>query len=73
MLYQRSIILRQATRRTSHSAQAYRYYGQNRIEKIVQKFLLPSDSNPTVHSGDYVTIQPKHFMTHDNSGAVINK
>src|SRR5439155_6601086 len=26
-----------------------------------------------VHSGDFITIRPKHVMTHDNTGAVIPK
>eukprot|EP01080_Neovahlkampfia_damariscottae_P000231 gene231-4477_t len=43
---------------------------QTLVEKIVQKFV--KESKP-VFSGDYVTIQPKHCLTHDNTAAVINK
>ena len=29
--------------------------------------------SPLVHAGDFVTIQPKHVMTHDNTSAVMQK
>jgi homoaconitate hydratase len=43
---------------------------QNLIEKIVQKYV---NNKNKVYSGDYVSIKPKHILTHDNSAAVINK
>lgn len=46
---------------------------QTLIEKIVQKYTIGLDPNALVHTGDYVTIRPKHVMTHDNTGAVIKK
>jgi homoaconitate hydratase len=46
---------------------------QNIVEKIVQKFAVGLEKGHEVHSGDYVTIQPAYVMTHDNTGAVINK
>ncbi|MFH2036243.1 MAG: homoaconitase, partial [Candidatus Zixiibacteriota bacterium] len=47
--------------------------GQNLIEKLAQKFAVGLDSDHVVHTGDYLSIAPAHVMTHDNSGAVINK
>jgi homoaconitate hydratase len=46
---------------------------QTYIEKIVQRFALNLPEGYEVHSGDYITIQPKHVMTHDNTGAVMKK
>lgn len=43
---------------------------QNRIEKIASKFALNAQK---VYSGDFVSIQPRHVMTHDNTGAVLSK
>ncbi len=47
--------------------------GQNRIEKIVQKYAVDLPDGKEVHAGDFVTVRPKHVMTHDNSSAVILK
>ena len=44
---------------------------QNLIEKIAQKYVLDLEPGQKVHSGDYITIQPAHILTHDNTGAVI--
>ena len=46
---------------------------QNLVEKIAQRFAYDVEENQDVHSGDYLSIQPAHVMTHDNSGAVIPK
>ena len=46
---------------------------QNIVEKIVQKFAVGLDEGFVVQSGNYVTIQPAYVMTHDNTGAVMNK
>ncbi len=46
---------------------------QNLIEKIAQKFALDLERGQRVKSGDYLSIQPAHVMTHDNTGAVIPK
>jgi homoaconitate hydratase len=46
---------------------------QNLVEKIVQKYAVGLDSRQKVQSGDYVTIQPEHILTHDNTGAVMGK
>ena len=44
---------------------------QNLIEKIAQKYVLDIEPGQKVHSGDYITIQPAHILTHDNTGAVM--
>ncbi len=46
---------------------------QNLIEKIAQRFAVGLEENQIVHSGDFITLQPAHVMTHDNTGAVIPK
>ncbi len=46
---------------------------QNLVEKIAQRFAVGLEEGHVVHSGDYLSIQPAHVMTHDNSGAVIPK
>ena len=46
---------------------------QTLIEKIVQKHAVGLDPGHIVKSGDYISIQPSHVMTHDNTGAVIGK
>ena len=46
---------------------------QNLIEKITQHFAVGLDNNQVVRSGDFISIKPAHVMTHDNTGAVINK
>ncbi|MEJ2050922.1 MAG: homoaconitase, partial [Calditrichota bacterium] len=46
---------------------------QTYIEKIAQNFAVGLDAGEKVHCGDYISIQPAHVMTHDNTGAVIPK
>ncbi|CAG8567343.1 8140_t:CDS:2 [Dentiscutata erythropus] len=46
---------------------------QNLIEKIVQKYAQDLSPGQKVKSGDFVTIQPEHVMTHDNTAAVRTK
>lgn len=46
---------------------------QNLIEKIAQKYAVGLKKGQVVRSGDYISIQPAHVMTHDNTGAVIPK
>lgn len=46
---------------------------QTAIEKIVNAHATGCLSSGTVYAGDFVTIRPKHLMTHDNTGAVIGK
>ena len=46
---------------------------QTLIEKIVQKHTVGLASGHVVKSGDFISIQPAHVMTHDNTGAVMGK
>ena len=46
---------------------------QNRIEKITQRFAVGLPAGAEVRAGDFVSVRPKHCMTHDNTGAVIPK
>ena len=46
---------------------------QTLIEKIAQRFAVDLPADHEVHAGDYLSIQPAHVMTHDNSAAVIPK
>jgi homoaconitate hydratase len=46
---------------------------QNYIEKIAQKSAVNVKAGTKIQSGDYIMIQPKYVMTHDNTGAVIPK
>ena len=46
---------------------------QTLIEKIVQKHAVGLESGHVVKSGDFISIQPAHVMTHDNTGAVMGK
>jgi homoaconitate hydratase len=46
---------------------------QTLTEKIVQRYVVDLPDGKFVQSGDYVTIQPFHCMTHDNSWPVATK
>ncbi|MBX3377468.1 MAG: homoaconitase [Phycisphaeraceae bacterium] len=41
------------------------------VEKLAARFAVGADA--PVRSGNFITIRPKHVMTHDNTGAVIPK
>ncbi len=43
------------------------------VEKIASRFAVGLAPGQVVRQGDFVTIRPKHVMTHDNTGAVIPK
>src|SRR6185295_15901137 len=43
------------------------------VEKIAIRFAVGLKPGEVVRSGDFVTIRPKHVMTHDNTGAVVPK
>src|SRR6058998_2545183 len=47
--------------------------GLTLVEKIAGHHADGLASNAVVHSGDFVSIRPRHVMTHDNTGAVIPK
>lgn len=46
---------------------------QNLVEKLAQRYAVDLEEGRLVQSGDYISIQPAHVMTHDNTGAVIPK
>ena len=46
---------------------------QTLIEKIVQNHAVGLEPSHIVQSGDFISIQPRHVMTHDNTGAVMGK
>lgn len=46
---------------------------QNLVEKIAQKYAVGLFDSQIVKSGDYISIKPEHMMTHDKTGAVMNK
>lgn len=43
------------------------------VEKIASRYAIGLKPGQVVRSGDFVTIRPKHVMTHDNTGAVMPK
>jgi len=43
------------------------------VEKLAARFAVGLQPGHVVRSGDFITIRPKHVMTHDNTGAVIPK
>jgi len=45
---------------------------QTAIEKIVQRHMTEGPSRE-VRAGDFVSLRPRHVMTHDNTSAVIKK
>jgi len=47
--------------------------GQSVVEKIATRYAVGLSTGQKVHAGDYITIRPKHIMTHDNTGAVMQK
>lgn len=46
---------------------------QTLVEKIAQRHAVGLEPGQVVHAGDFITIRPRHVMTHDNTGAVIPK
>ena len=46
--------------------------GQTIVEKIAQAHLVEGPNCP-LRTGDFVTIRPRHVMTHDNTSAVMKK
>ncbi|CAN5386296.1 hypothetical protein BH09SUM1_BH09SUM1_31810 [soil metagenome] len=47
--------------------------GQTVVEKIATAYAVGLEPGQLAHSGDFLTIRPKHVMTHDNTGAVVPK
>src|SRR5438309_7089774 len=46
--------------------------GQTIVEKIAQIHLAEGPKRP-LRTGDFVSIRPRHVMTHDNTSAVMSK
>jgi len=47
--------------------------GQNRVEKIAERYARDLESGHSVQAGDFLKIRPHRVLTHDNTGAVIPK
>jgi homoaconitate hydratase len=47
--------------------------GLTLVEKIAARHADGLTPGTVVHSGDFISIHPRHVMTHDNTGAVIPK
>ena len=47
--------------------------GQTLVEKIATAHAVGLKPGQLVYSGDFITIRPKHVMTHDNTSAVMSK
>jgi homoaconitate hydratase len=47
--------------------------GQTLAEKIATAHAVGLKPEQLVYSGDFITIRPKHVMTHDNTSAVMSK
>lgn len=47
--------------------------GLTLVEKIATRYAVGLRPGQVVRAGDFVTIRPKHVMTHDNTGAVLPK
>src|SRR2546421_1451943 len=47
--------------------------GLTLVEKIAARHADGLPKGTVVHAGDFVSIRPRHVMTHDNTGAVIPK
>lgn len=47
--------------------------GQTLLEKITQAYAIGLPGGHAVRANDFVSIEPEHVMTHDNTGAVIPK
>ncbi len=47
--------------------------GQTAIEKIVQAHMAEGPTGRPVRAGDFLSIRPRHVMTHDNTSAVMKK
>ncbi|MCP5049155.1 MAG: homoaconitase, partial [bacterium] len=47
--------------------------GQNVIEKIAQAHMVEGPEDRPVRGGDFISVRPKHIMTHDNTFPVMKK
>jgi homoaconitate hydratase len=47
--------------------------GQTIVEKIAQAHMVEGPGGREVRTGDFLSVRPKHVMTHDNTAAVMKK
>jgi homoaconitate hydratase len=47
--------------------------GQTIVEKIAQAHMVEGPEDRPVRTGDFLSLRPKHVMTHDNTAAVMKK
>ncbi len=47
--------------------------GQTVVEKIAERHMTEGPEGRPVRAGDFVTVRPRHVMTHDNTAAVMKK
>ena len=47
--------------------------GQTMVEKIAQSHMAEGPKGRPLRTGDYLSIRPRHVMTHDNTSAVMKK
>ena len=47
--------------------------GQTVVEKIAQSHMAQGPTDRPVRAGDFVSIRPRHVLTHDNTAPVMNK
>eukprot|EP00127_Corallochytrium_limacisporum_P006969 Clim_evm23s239 gene=Clim_evmTU23s239 len=62
-----------ATAAPSYGTVRFYVSGKTLVEKIVEHHAEGLAPGESVTSGEFVTIRPKHVMTHDNTGAVLKK
>ncbi|GMM38192.1 homoaconitate hydratase [Saccharomycopsis crataegensis] len=72
-LVQRVSKSRNAVTLRGFSTSSQTLLGQNLTEKIVQRYAVGLPDGKEVHSGDYVSVKPRHCMTHDNTWPVALK
>ncbi|KAJ3190811.1 mitochondrial Homoaconitase, partial [Irineochytrium annulatum] len=75
LLRARSVVVHPATRRQSRllATIVRPAVPQNLVEQIVQRYAVGLPEGHVVQQGDFVSVQPEHVMTHDNTAAVISK
>ena len=47
--------------------------GQTIVEKVAQSHMAEGPGDRPLAAGDFVTIRPRHVLTHDNSAPVMKK
>ena len=47
--------------------------GQTVVEKIAQNHMAEGPSGRPLRAGDFLTVRPRHVLTHDNTAPVMKK